>query len=434
VVDPDLIEKEHDGTHGRRSQVDLRGMRVLAFAYACEPGKGSEPGAGWMWARILAGLGETWVITRRDYAAAIEAALGSTPERDNLRFVYVELPERLRGWQRGLHGLRSYYLLWQILALLEAGRLRRTLDFDVVWHLTWATAWFGSFAAFAGRPFVFGPVGGCVRAPWRLVPSLGWRGALHEGARILAMGGGRFLNPLSRLSWRRADLIFAQNVETRGWFPRSHRDKTRVFPNSVIPEGIGSAGTSAARTGAPTALFAGRLEPWKGVFLCLHTLALLPEWRLVVCGTGSDHGRMQQLAARLRVADRVEWLGWVSRDEVLRQMGDADVFLFPSLHEDAGMVIAEASAMGLPPVCLDRGGPVLLTDASGVCVSAAGSPSDIARRLADAAAACLDRRTSPSARRSGPQAHGLDRTVEDVREILREVLDDSITHVDGDGV
>jgi hypothetical protein len=87
-------------------------MSILAFAYACEPGRGSEPGAGWAWARMLAQIEETWVITRRDYAASIEHALRSTPERENLRFVYVELPERFRGWQRDLRGLRIYYLLW----------------------------------------------------------------------------------------------------------------------------------------------------------------------------------------------------------------------------------------------------------------------------------------------------------------------------------
>src|SRR5918995_7456100 len=91
--------------------------RILAFAYACDPGQGSEPGVGWAWSRMLARLGETWVITRRDYQASIEEALPSIPERENLTFVYVDLPDEARGWQRGVRGpapsgLRVYYLLW----------------------------------------------------------------------------------------------------------------------------------------------------------------------------------------------------------------------------------------------------------------------------------------------------------------------------------
>jgi hypothetical protein len=46
-------------------------MRILAFAYACEPGRGSEPGAGWSWARMLAGIGETWVVTRANNRPAV---------------------------------------------------------------------------------------------------------------------------------------------------------------------------------------------------------------------------------------------------------------------------------------------------------------------------------------------------------------------------
>jgi NAD(P)-dependent dehydrogenase (short-subunit alcohol dehydrogenase family) len=53
----------------------MNDLRIVAFAYACEPDSGSEPGVGWMWARMLAHLGETWVITRENNREAIEAAL-----------------------------------------------------------------------------------------------------------------------------------------------------------------------------------------------------------------------------------------------------------------------------------------------------------------------------------------------------------------------
>ena len=65
---------------------------ILAFAYACEPGKGSEPGAGWAMARVAARIGPTWVITRANNREAIEASLPTIAERDRLTFVYVDLP------------------------------------------------------------------------------------------------------------------------------------------------------------------------------------------------------------------------------------------------------------------------------------------------------------------------------------------------------
>ena len=371
-------------------------MRILAFAYACEPAQGSEPGAGWAWARMLAHQGETWVITRRDYEASIEDALAGLPERDNLHFVYAELPDRFRGWQRDLRGLRIYYLLWQIAALKEARRLQQTVEFDLAWHLTWATAWYGSLAAFSGLPFVYGPVGGCVGTIWRLLPELGLQGASYEVVRELTRGIARYANPLARQSWRRANLILAQNTETQDWFPRRQRGKTRLFSNAVIREDhferLDSPVEAASRH--PTALFAGRLEPWKGVFLCLHTLALLPEWRLVICGAGRDEQRMYRLAKALGVGDRVVWTGWLPQEELLSRMADADVFLFPCLREEAGAVIVEARAAELPVVCLDRGGPPLLIGPTGISVAGHGGTGDIARRLADAALTCLERRVS----------------------------------------
>src|SRR3990172_3023510 len=110
--------------YGRRPETSrLRSscnrMRILAIAYACEPGKGSEPGVGWIWSRMLARLGETWVVTRANNRAAIEAILPSLTPEERPRFFYVELPRWARFWKRGRHGVRLYYLLWQFLALRD---------------------------------------------------------------------------------------------------------------------------------------------------------------------------------------------------------------------------------------------------------------------------------------------------------------------------
>jgi glycosyltransferase involved in cell wall biosynthesis len=58
---------------------------------------------------------------------------------------------------------------------------------------------------------------------------------------------------------------------------------------------------------------------------------------------------------------RVEFRGWVSREEVQRTMREeAEVFLFPSYRDQAPLAVAEAVGVGLPVVCLDRGGAPLL--------------------------------------------------------------------------
>ena len=328
---------------------------------------------------MLAALDDTCVITRANNAEAIAQGLSEAGDRDRLTFVYVDLPYWARFWKRGQRGTRVYYLLWQVAALVTARRLRKEREFTVVWHLTLANLWMGSLAPLAGGRFVFGPVGGGVSPPLSLLPTLGTRGIAFESLRAVARTVARYLNPLARLSWRRAELVLAQNPESKDWIPRKYQHKTVVFQNALVPR------TSIPRRprdgGRPTLLFAGRLLPWKGAFLALSALKLLPEWQLIICGTGPDETRLRRLAKRWGLLHRTDFRGWVPRSEVARAMREeADVFLFPSLHDDSPLVVAEATAAGLPVVCLDRGGPPLL----GGHPVAIRSPGETAEALATA--------------------------------------------------
>jgi hypothetical protein len=156
---------------------------------------------------MLAHLGEVWVVTRANNAPAIEAALGDLPEADHLRFVYVDLPAWARFYKRGSRGARLYSVFWQAAALRRARLLDQDLTFDIVWHLTFSTAWLGSLVPLLPRPFVWGPIGGGVSTPWRLASSLGPKGALTDALRAGAHLAGRYANPMTRLAWRRACLI-----------------------------------------------------------------------------------------------------------------------------------------------------------------------------------------------------------------------------------
>lgn len=66
-------------------------LRVLASAYACEPGLGSEAGIGWNWVRQIARRHDCWLITRANNVAAIEAR-AAAEGLDSLRVVGFDLP------------------------------------------------------------------------------------------------------------------------------------------------------------------------------------------------------------------------------------------------------------------------------------------------------------------------------------------------------
>ena len=82
----------------------MRRLKVLMSAYACEPGRGSEPGVGWVVASEMARYHDVWVITRPNHRPFIEAELARNPQPD-LHFVYWDLPvgchgspEKVRAW------------------------------------------------------------------------------------------------------------------------------------------------------------------------------------------------------------------------------------------------------------------------------------------------------------------------------------------------
>ena len=247
-----------------------------------------------------------------------------------------------------------------------------------MWHVTLANIWLGSAAPLTNLPFVYGPVGGGVTTPWRLLPSLGVAGAAFEVARTVVRAASRFLNPLCSLAMRRAAVILVQNEETLQWIPASWRSKAVVAPNAIVDAHLPERATRSERP--PTALFAGELLPLKGVTLAIRAIARAPGWHLLICGEGRDENRLRATARRLGVEGRVRFLGQRPRNEVLRLMAEeADVFLFPSLHDEGLMVVAEALTVGLPVVCLDRGGP----RGYGIGVRA-GTVRETSRRLARA--------------------------------------------------
>ena len=202
-------------------------MKILLSAYACEPGKGSEPGIGWNWALGLARAGhEVWVLTRANNRPAIERALAAIAPM-SLHFVYYDLPAWARWWKRGGRGVRTYYLLWQWGAYRQARRLCRAIRFDLVHHLTFGVFRHPSFMGRLGLPFVFGPVGGGETAPRALRRTFPLRGYLADAARDAANWLVR-IDPLMASVYRRAALTLCKTAETLERVPGRYRDKCRV--------------------------------------------------------------------------------------------------------------------------------------------------------------------------------------------------------------
>jgi glycosyltransferase involved in cell wall biosynthesis len=122
------------------------------------------------------------------------------------------------------------------------------------------------------------------------------------------------------------------------------------------------------------AFYVGRLSPEKGIETLLDAwLHHEPGIPLVICGNGPLAPLVEQAAAH---SDRIAWYPNRSDDEVLRRLGEASLFILPSVnYEGFPKTIVEAYAKGTPVVASRLGAMAELVHkgVSGECFTAGDS-------------------------------------------------------------
>jgi glycosyltransferase involved in cell wall biosynthesis len=368
----------------------MQSLKILYSAYACEPGRGSEPGIGWHWALETARLGhEVWVLTRANNRAAIEQAATDHALPATLHFAYYDLPARARFWKRKGRGVHLYYILWQWGAARVARTLHARERFTAVHHITFGVMRHPIFMDRLGIPCIVGPVGGGERAPLALRRHYPFgelcKTVLRDGVNLFA----RF-DPWVRRMYREASLILAKTPQTLDWLARPYRAKAECMLEIGIARVSEEAAPRSRPAGQLRMLFVGRFIPFKGMGLGLRALANLRargiDARLTMIGQGPLLAHWQGLARDVGAADAVSWVPWMSQVDLLLAYRDYDLLLFPSLNDSSGNVVLEALANGLPVVCLDLGGPAQIADAAcGRVVSVTGKDeAQVVASLADA--------------------------------------------------
>jgi glycosyltransferase involved in cell wall biosynthesis len=333
--------------------------KILLSAYACEPGKGSEPGVGWHWAIELARLGhQVEVITRSNNRTVIEKALVDAPIA-GLHFHYYDLPPWGKWWKQGNRGIQLYYLLWQYGAYRLASRITHNERFDLVHHLTFGGLRKPSLMGRLGLPFVVGPIGGGEVTPVLLRGSFPLRLAFMENIRELS-NKLDYLNPLTGAMFRQAMVIYCKTKDTLAIMPAECVEKCQLrLEIGLEPQNIKQEIMSPAASS--DFVYAGRLIYMKGMHLALKAFFQLrrdlPNATFTIIGTGPEEGRLKRLTAALGLHDSVQWLGWLPQEEMWAQLCYYTAFVFPSLHDSSGNVVLEALSQALPVICLDTGGP-----------------------------------------------------------------------------
>jgi glycosyltransferase involved in cell wall biosynthesis len=105
-------------------------------------------------------------------------------------------------------------------------------------------------------------------------------------------------------------------------------------------------------------------------------------WNLAIYGNGPLESKLEKLANELKIADKIEWQGFIPYSKVPEALSQIDIFVYPSWHEGFGRSIMEALAMEKAVVATRVGGiPDLIEDNENGFLVSPHNPQELAQKI-----------------------------------------------------
>ncbi len=199
---------------------------------------------------------------------------------------------------------------------------------------------------------------------WKLLPdrticehqpgAVCWRGG--------CLGLTHWLRDQPRYALLRAEVARVDRVLTISrWMERELARAGIRAQNLMLPVPPPGPGFRRAPAPDPLIVFFGRLSWEKGAALLLRAFArarsTAPAARLRLIGDGPERPELERLAAELALGDGVSFAGWLTPDQIERELEPAWASVAPSLWaEPLGLVAIEAIVRGVPVVASAHGG------------------------------------------------------------------------------
>ena len=142
-----------------------------------------------------------------------------------------------------------------------------------------------------------------------------------------------------------------------------YKGRITVMPNGVSLHALDESVLPELRAryrlspGVPLLLFVGQMNFKKNLLRILEAARLLDiegvPFRLLLCGKGPHAAEIVDLVRQMGLSARVELAGHIATMRELNGLyALSRLFVFPSLYDNAPMVLREAAAMGTPSVVI----------------------------------------------------------------------------------
>lgn len=336
-------------------------LKILVSAYACSPGRGSEPGMGWNFVLGLSRHHQIHVITEEQkFKTEVNKYLDENPVlKENLTFHFIRKKRNKtlrRIWPPSYYW---FYRQWQKKAWELAVLLDKHEDYDIVHQLNMVGYREPGFLWKMNKPFVWGPIGGFENSPWKFIPSLGLKGMLfYSGRNIINVLHRSMLHRPKRAANHIPSALIAATQGNMVWIKRLW-NREAVLINEVGQEkATNSKPVKRDSSYAPLCIvWSGLHTPGKNLPLLLRALKRTSfPYECHILGAGEMTRKWRKISARLGVDHACVWHGWLPRGKALEIMKSGHVFCITSISDLTSTVTLEALSFGLPIVCLDHCG------------------------------------------------------------------------------
>lgn len=168
------------------------------------------------------------------------------------------------------------------------------------------------------------------------------------------------LTPTIRATWREAATVIAKCEQEVTMIQRVDAAITPIIiPNGVDLERF-QPGPPIPDTGALRVICVARLIERKGQHHLIEALRRLTaeglDLQLELVGTGDAEGDLRRQVADAKLEARVNFVGYVPREQIGASFQAAHVFALPSFNEGLALAALEALASGMPLLLSQTGG------------------------------------------------------------------------------
>ena len=226
---------------------------------------------------------------------------------------------------------------------LRAEKLAKTLDYDVIHAHDWLCYPAGMLARrIAQKPLI-----------------------VHIHATEFDRAGGpgdERIHKIEHAGMTYADKVIAVSQYTAQMIMSRYRidtAKIRIVHNAFsVPD---DAVIAKQRIfGGPVILFLGRITLQKGpdyfLEMAQRVLAIHPEARFIMAGTGDMSRKLLRRSASLKLKNRFLFTGFLNRKQVERVLRASDIYVLPSVSEPFGISPLEAMAFGITSIISKQSG------------------------------------------------------------------------------